>query len=652
MILKNLVPKLSKGLANEQFSLFAGAGLSISAGMPSWKELLKPIASDIGLNIEEENDLPTLAQFYVNECGNSRGPLNEHICSMLSGVIKPTYLHQLLAELPFFSYWTTNFDKLIENALIDARKHPQVIVYQDQLSTAKQDSKAKVYKMHGDVDFPDSIIIARDDYDSYQTAKKIFLNILQTELLSKTFLFLGFSFTDPNFRDVLSQLKDALEDKTRTHYWIELIPVKDDSESPEQFLYRKKRLEHHINDLERFNIKCIYVENTENLIEFIESIRKEFQNLKLESSIQAHNYANVRSFEGISNRENLIALTAPTDGIFYESNVNISTTKIAVGDFIEKDQEICVMELHRCFYAIRSPTAGFVDAIMPTEGSKIKKGQILLSMDTSPKSNTGRLFYQNFHLGGVFYRANNPDGPPFVEEGQHVEKGEVLALIEKMKMFFNIVADVSGTIVTILIDNGTEIESLRTLFIIEADDKTPLVHTKENIKICRSESDGYFLGAYKDDAYKWKYLNCTYGKYLPKGALVGEIDLRPQGYLAKKREKSEPISINTLSACLFINFLIGFDEKVAPGMPLYSYIEVHNVGGSFLVQTAPIEGTLELNIEPNQIIKKKEVFGTIKQNELVVPIQSEHGGRVIEIITLSGKYVAKGMVIFKLSSEE
>jgi acetyl-CoA carboxylase biotin carboxyl carrier protein len=67
---------------------------------------------------------------------------------------------------------------------------------------------------------------------------------------------------------------------------------------------------------------------------------------------------------------------------------------------------------------------------------------------------------------GTFYASPNPDSPPFVKIGQSVKAGETLAIIEAMKMFNQIEADVAGTIVAVLASNGQPVEFDEPLFVI------------------------------------------------------------------------------------------------------------------------------------------------------------------------------------------
>jgi len=65
---------------------------------------------------------------------------------------------------------------------------------------------------------------------------------------------------------------------------------------------------------------------------------------------------------------------------------------------------------------------------------------------------------------GTFYRASGPDAEPFATEGQHISPGQVLCIVEAMKLMNEIEAEVSGTIVEILGVNGKPVEYGDRLF--------------------------------------------------------------------------------------------------------------------------------------------------------------------------------------------
>lgn len=67
---------------------------------------------------------------------------------------------------------------------------------------------------------------------------------------------------------------------------------------------------------------------------------------------------------------------------------------------------------------------------------------------------------------GTFYASSSPESDPFVTKGQQVNEGDTLCIIEAMKMFNQIEADVSGTVVAILVENGQPVEFDQPLFVI------------------------------------------------------------------------------------------------------------------------------------------------------------------------------------------
>lgn len=68
---------------------------------------------------------------------------------------------------------------------------------------------------------------------------------------------------------------------------------------------------------------------------------------------------------------------------------------------------------------------------------------------------------------GTFYRSSGPDAPAFVQVGDMVEKGQVICIIEAMKLFNEIEAEESGRIVKALVENATPVEYDQPLFLIE-----------------------------------------------------------------------------------------------------------------------------------------------------------------------------------------
>lgn len=78
------------------------------------------MADELGLDVEKENDLISLAQYYKNVNG-SRSQINQLIIDSYGGK-EISKNHRILARLPISTFWTTNYDSLIEDSLKEIKK--------------------------------------------------------------------------------------------------------------------------------------------------------------------------------------------------------------------------------------------------------------------------------------------------------------------------------------------------------------------------------------------------------------------------------------------------------------------------------------------------------------------------------------------------
>lgn len=262
MTMKKEIKQFIKAYAAEVLggnaAVFAGAGLSISCGLSSWKELLTDIAEELGLDINRENDLLSIVQFYQNKKGG-RGEINQQLINAFNKKVALSNNHQILASLPISTYWTTNYDHLIEQSLENEGKIVDIKKTAENLAQSIPHRDVIVYKMHGDIDNPSAAVLSKDDYEIYHRKNELFATTLKSDLLSKTFLFVGFSFDDPNLSYLLSKIKILLEEHTRPHYCILRAVNRDDFETEETFTYERIRQGLRIDDLKRYGIRPILV---------------------------------------------------------------------------------------------------------------------------------------------------------------------------------------------------------------------------------------------------------------------------------------------------------------------------------------------------------------------------------------------------------
>ena len=276
-------------LQENNAAIFAGAGLSASVGYVNWKELLRPLAEELGVNIDTEHDLVSLAQYHLNENGRHR--INQRLLEEIATNKQPSDNHRILARLPISTYWTTNYDKLIEKALEDAGKIADVKYTNYHLATTKPSRNAIVYKMHGDIDHPDAAVITKDDYEKYEIDHGPYVTALAGDLVSKTFLFLGFSFTDPNLDYVMSRIRIRYKEHQRQHFCIFKKCSKDDFVDEKSFSQAEIKQALVINDLKRFQVKTLLVDSYNVITDILHKIERAYRRKSVFVSGSAHDFS-------------------------------------------------------------------------------------------------------------------------------------------------------------------------------------------------------------------------------------------------------------------------------------------------------------------------------------------------------------------------
>jgi hypothetical protein len=271
--IETFIKNYTKELIEDNAAVFAGAGLSVSSGYVNWKELLRDIANELGLDIDRENDLVAIAQYHVNEKKN-RGQINQKIIEQFTAEAKKTAVHTILARLPIKTFWTTNYDDLIEQALKENNKKIDVKINTSSLAHNIPKRDVIVYKMHGDISLPGEAIITKDDYEMYNKNRQLFTTALQGDLVTKTFLFIGFSFEDPNLNYILSRIRILIGENQRTHYAF-LRKIDQNSFSSDQdHEYARTKQNLMINDLQRYAIEAVMIDTYDKIPEILQRIER------------------------------------------------------------------------------------------------------------------------------------------------------------------------------------------------------------------------------------------------------------------------------------------------------------------------------------------------------------------------------------------
>lgn len=283
------VDSFTNAIIENNAAIFAGAGLSVPAGLVDWRKLMRRIALDLGLDVDKEHDLISLAQYHDNE-RRGRFRINQSLIHEMLRDVQITENHQIMASLPIETYWTTNYDDLIEKSLYKAGKLPDVKLTTQNLAVNVPRRDAIVYKMHGDASLPHEAVITKDDYEAYNIHRQLFSAALQGDLVSKTFLFIGFSFSDPNLNFILARIRILLGENRRDHYCLMKRVQRSDFHTKDEYLYAKTKQELQIRDLRRYGILGVLVDSYQDITSVLQRISKRFKSSRIFVSGSASTY--------------------------------------------------------------------------------------------------------------------------------------------------------------------------------------------------------------------------------------------------------------------------------------------------------------------------------------------------------------------------
>ena len=146
---------------------------------------------------------------YVLKSKEGRPALEQMLVEIYGARRRPLPTHGYLADLPFASYISFNFDTLLEKEL--ASRNSNVLSVREDRDVCYLNNKVvSVVKPHGCVDLPRTMAIARDEVYSFEARVPIINHHMLSILANKTILFLGFSLSDQDLSNLFLYLKKAL----------------------------------------------------------------------------------------------------------------------------------------------------------------------------------------------------------------------------------------------------------------------------------------------------------------------------------------------------------------------------------------------------------------------------------------------------------
>jgi predicted phosphodiesterase len=278
---KTTLPKvprdLIKKIINNDCLLFAGAGTSIDAGLPTWYELLLSLiekAQEMGeFEEEEETEIKYLLENYefivvAEACRKKLGlfEFSNIIKKYLAVKGRNSTIQKILSEIPFAGCLTTNYDSFVELN----NKNSRVILPKElnELSAMEinsiMESSFPILKLHGTYDNAKSIVLTHGDYNNliFNSQNSRYRENLKNIISNKSMFFIGFSFRDPNIDFTLQEVFSNYRGNSVPHY--ALIP--NIGKLKADYFWENYNIKAISLPIEELGWKCLieYLENLKN----------------------------------------------------------------------------------------------------------------------------------------------------------------------------------------------------------------------------------------------------------------------------------------------------------------------------------------------------------------------------------------------------
>lgn len=219
-----------EAMREKQLVLFIGSGVSANSGMPLWSEVIQEIIKRLPPNLEE--DYLKIPQYYYNSRGKKEYKQLMRKIFRYEEPLETNEIHKKIIQFGVDTVITTNYDNLLEKAYEENGQFIQVFSKDTDLPYKK--SGIELIKMHGDFD-NDNFVLKEEDYLLYGENFKLIETYIKSIIGSKVILFLGYSLSDPDVKQIITWTKQILDNDFQRGY---LILTGKDSSSIENDYYK------------------------------------------------------------------------------------------------------------------------------------------------------------------------------------------------------------------------------------------------------------------------------------------------------------------------------------------------------------------------------------------------------------------------------
>lgn len=212
----------------EQVALFIGSGFSLKAGAPHSSDIISAIKEEMtddewsALDQSKIKNLDYASNEFLKGRSGGRNLLISTLKQLMTFEKKDISDHISLAKIPHFHHiFTTNYDTLLEEAYQIANINRNV-VRNDAGCTYINTTWPSIYKIHGDLDEPNGIILSSSDYDRYfnKVRNPNLWGLAKSCFLKDAIVFIGYSLNDVNIIDIIERIQNAVGENHKPYFLI------------------------------------------------------------------------------------------------------------------------------------------------------------------------------------------------------------------------------------------------------------------------------------------------------------------------------------------------------------------------------------------------------------------------------------------------
>ena len=261
---------LSEEIIKNRLVIFVGAGCSVAAGLPAWKEMIDKLLNEYSIETKD-TDLLRLASRIERKVGKLK--LRESIAESLRTSPDTTSpLFDKLTRLDVNLFITTNYDHLLEDTFRKNGYSPVAITDDKDLPAVDRDKKT-IVKLHGDINSVSSIVVTKSDYTKYKSNHKGFIEWLNAIVAHNTVIFIGTSFDDPRLNDMDDHVVELFENCRRQPFLLLKRPQKDESQSQKDFDIDMEDFEAHCEDFKDRDFFVVPIDQYDEIPDFFEKVQ-------------------------------------------------------------------------------------------------------------------------------------------------------------------------------------------------------------------------------------------------------------------------------------------------------------------------------------------------------------------------------------------